>query len=172
MQEEAEEKTHENVYYTTNGRIVYGGGGVTPDIEYTQSLLTPFEVELRRKNILFNFSVEYLLNHETEVTENFEADGQIINEFLDFTENEGIEFEQAEVDSAYSWIKNEIESNLLGRKFGDLASYQRAIRQDTQLQAALKLFDDYNTLGEMFDYAAKVKEEQLAAADLEEEDSK
>ena len=170
MQEEAKEKSHEEVYHTSRGREVYGGGGITPDIEYTQSLLTKLGVELRRKSCIFNFSVDYMLKHEAEVTEDFEATDKIINEFLDFTRNDGIEFEQAEVDSSYSWIKNEIESNLIGRKFGDLASYKRAIRQDTQLQESLKLFDDYATLDQMFNHAAQLKKEQVAATELKKEE--
>jgi carboxyl-terminal processing protease len=166
MQDEAEEKSHETVYHTSKGRIVYGGGGITPDIEYKQSLLTKLGVELRRKSSVFNYTVDYLLTHEEEVTEDFEATEDIVNDFLDFAKNNDIEFEQTEVDSSYSWIKNEIESNMVGRKFGDLASYKKSIRQDTQLQSALQLFDDHDSLDEMFDYAANLKKEELAAEEL------
>ncbi|HPR18147.1 MAG TPA: S41 family peptidase [Candidatus Cloacimonadota bacterium] len=55
MQEEAEEKSHETIYHTSSGRVVYGGGGITPDIKIEQSLLNKFEVELRRKSTFFNY---------------------------------------------------------------------------------------------------------------------
>jgi carboxyl-terminal processing protease len=52
--EQEEEKNHQEVFYTTKGREVYGGGGITPDIEVQNDLLTRFGVDLRRKNVFFN----------------------------------------------------------------------------------------------------------------------
>ena len=47
---EDEAKSHEHIYYTVNGRKVYGGGGITPDIDIQSDLLSNFGIELRRKN--------------------------------------------------------------------------------------------------------------------------
>ncbi len=158
MQEEALEKSHENIYYTSNGRIVYGGGGITPDIEIKQSLLNKFEIDLRRKSTFFNFSVEYMLAHEEDITEDFTASDELISEFLDYAGELEIEFKQADVDSSYNWIKNELEANISGRKFGDVAQYKFAIRDDTQLQEALSYFDRFATLEDMFEHVSKLNE--------------
>ena len=45
-------------YYTDGGRVVYGGGGITPDIEIEQDFLTDFEVAVERDGALFSFAVE------------------------------------------------------------------------------------------------------------------
>lgn len=46
-------------YYTKRGRIVYGGGGIKPDIEVELPLLSRFEVALIRQSMYFNFAVSY-----------------------------------------------------------------------------------------------------------------
>ncbi|MCK9434605.1 MAG: phage tail protein, partial [Candidatus Cloacimonetes bacterium] len=56
-----DEKNHDQVYHTENGREVYGGGGISPDIEVENDLLSRFGVELRRNNSFFNFAVDYLV---------------------------------------------------------------------------------------------------------------
>jgi carboxyl-terminal processing protease len=167
MQEESEEKSHENIYYTNNGRIVYGGGGISPDIEIEQSRLTKFGVELRRKNIFFDYSVNYLLENEENVTLDYQASQKDIKSLLNYAKTKEIEFEQVDVDSISSWIENELISNIIGRKFGEVERYKSGIKEDTQLQETIKIFDDYPTLEEMFNYAEEVK---LAKKDKDTED--
>ena len=164
MEKKADEESHKNIYYTSKGRKVYGGGGINPDIEIEQSRLTNLGVELRRKNAFFNFSVNYMIDHEDEITNNFRIGDKLFKEFLQFAKKEGIEFEQSEVDSTYSWIENQLNSNIIGRKFGDIEQYKIAIHEDTQLQETFKIFDKYKTLEEMFFYA----EEQNALKEKEE----
>ena len=157
MQEEAEEKSHENVYHTNMGREVYGGGGITPDIEIEQSLLTDLGVELRRKSVFFNYSVDYLIEHEENVTLDYKASRKDIESLLEFAKAEEIEFEQVEADSIIGWIENELTSNIIGRKFGEVERYKRVLEEDTQLQKTLEIFEKYHTLEEMYEYAEETK---------------
>ena len=157
MQEEAEEKSHENVYHTNMGREVYGGGGITPDIEIEQSLLTDLGVELRRKSVFFNYSVDYLIEHEENVTLDYNASRKDIESLLEFAKAEEIEFEQVEADSIIGWIENELTSNIIGRKFGEVERYKRVLEEDTQLQKTLEIFEKYHTLEEMYEYAEETK---------------
>jgi carboxyl-terminal processing protease len=164
---EADVKSHEDSYYTEEGRLVYGGGGVTPDIELEQSRLTKLGVELRRKNTIFDFSVNYMLDHEAEVTEEFEANKKLVDELLVTAKIDSIEFEEADVDSTYIWIENTLTSNIIGRKFGNVESYKVSIKEDSQLQKALKLFEEHNTLKNMFEYSAGLQKEEDKELEVE-----
>ncbi|NTW83331.1 MAG: S41 family peptidase [Chlorobiaceae bacterium] len=44
------------VFYTKGKRKVYGGGGITPDIEMNESASSPYLSELRKKGMIFLFS--------------------------------------------------------------------------------------------------------------------
>ena len=160
MEDEAEEENLKNIFYTSKGRVVYGGGGITPDIEIEQSRLTKLGVELRRKNVFFNYSVDYMVKHESEIEKDFITTYKLIQDFLDYVKKEGIEFEQAEVDSTYNWIQNELTCNIVGRKLGAVELYKIAIKEDTQLQKTLEIFENYATLEEMFAYAEELKKEK------------
>ncbi len=159
MQEKAEEKSKEEIYYTESGRIVYGGGGITPDIEIEQSRLTNLEIEMRRKNLFFNYSVEYMQKHQN-ITPDFQVSKAVIEDFLDYAQEHEISYEQTELDSAYTWIKNQLSSNIIGRKFGEAERYRIALKEDSQLQKALDIFDEHPTLETMFEYASKLKNQK------------
>jgi len=154
--EEAEEEHLKDVHYTTRGRIVYGGGGINPDIEIDQSKITNLGVELRRKNTFFNYSVDYLVKHPDAVTKDFKVDDAIVKDFLDYAKKDSVEFSYTELDSTYNWIENEIDWNIISRKYGDVAGYKVLIKEDTQLQKALDIFDKYPTLDEMFKYSEEL----------------
>ncbi|MDD3533444.1 MAG: S41 family peptidase, partial [Candidatus Cloacimonetes bacterium] len=159
LQKENEEN-HDQVYYTSKGREVYGGGGITPDIVIDNDLLTRFGVELRRKNLFFNYAVDYLVDHGHQVSENPVITPEIMNEFLDYARAEGVSYTAADLDSASAFIESSIKSELVRKVHGDLASYKISISQDNQLQKAISLFDRFRTLEEMFIYAEEYQKER------------
>ncbi|MBD3169426.1 MAG: PDZ domain-containing protein [candidate division Zixibacteria bacterium] len=81
LAEEDEEEAE--IYYTKGGRIVYGGGGVKPDIEVESDELSTLMINLERLSMFFDFSVHYTTLHP-ELPEDFEVNQSTINEFRKF----------------------------------------------------------------------------------------
>lgn len=160
LEKESEAKEKKQVFHTQNGRIVYGGGGITPDIEIDQSKLTNLAMELRRKNEVFKYAVDYMIKNEDDVSKDFVPDKKLVNNFIEHIKKDSISFTETELDSTYSWIKNSLRSEIIGKKFGQQESYKIAINEDTQLQEALKIFDKNQTLDDMFKYAKALKQEK------------
>jgi carboxyl-terminal processing protease len=52
-------------FKTSNGRPVYDGGGVLPDIEVERRTLTPISTSLITKGHIFDFATEYASRHAT-----------------------------------------------------------------------------------------------------------
>ncbi len=50
-------------FSTRSGRMVYGGGGITPDLVIEQPLLNEVEVEMFRKDVFFSFVSSWLATH-------------------------------------------------------------------------------------------------------------
>ncbi len=50
-------------FKTKNGRIVYDGGGISPDIEIEKSLIPPILLSLDNKNLLFDYANKYTAEH-------------------------------------------------------------------------------------------------------------
>ncbi|MCB5230257.1 MAG: S41 family peptidase [Candidatus Cloacimonas sp.] len=156
--EKYEEERKSKIFYTERGRVVYGGGGITPDIEIEQSTLTPFEIELRRKNLFFPFTTDYLLNNELVVTEDYQVSDEIYNTFIEHARENGIEITDKDLEESGDWIKYSLKTNIITRKLGEQAGNKVGLEQDTQFQEALSLFDKFSTLEEMFEYAESLRE--------------
>ncbi|MDD4309302.1 MAG: S41 family peptidase [Candidatus Cloacimonetes bacterium] len=155
-----EDKNHQQVYYTATNRKMYGGGGIQPDIIFESDLLTMFGAELRRKNVFFNFAVDYLVQHDHKIANNFEVDKKIFTDFLDFAKKQDIKYTQADLDSTDSYIRNTLKSEMVRKVKGEQEAYKITIAQDKQLMQAMEMFDRFKTLKEMFDYAELIGREK------------
>ncbi|MDY0152539.1 MAG: S41 family peptidase [Candidatus Cloacimonas sp.] len=159
--EKEDEKNHEQVFYTANNRKVYGGGGILPDIIVDSDFLTLFGAELRRKNAFFNFTVDYMVQNDHKLADNFEVSDKIMNDFLSYAKKIEIKYNQADVDSANAYIRNTLKGEMVRKVHGDLAAYKVTIAQDKQLMEAVALFDRFKTQKDMFNYAASLPKKPL-----------
>ncbi|GAB4371837.1 MAG: S41 family peptidase [Calditrichia bacterium] len=81
-------------YKTRNGRPVYGGGGIKPDIEADNGKNGHFLLALWAKGYPFRFSVEYLASHpELKSQEQVVITDEILNDFRKFLEDQQMDFE-------------------------------------------------------------------------------
>ena len=94
--DEAEESdslaiSEEEVFYTNSGRIVYGGGGIVPDIEIESDLYKPIEINLERKSLFFDFAIQYVTDHP-DVNASFEVSDEILEQFRAFIAEKEFEY--------------------------------------------------------------------------------
>lgn len=76
--------SRKEIYYTNGGRIVYGGGGIVPDVTIERDTYKPIEINLVRQGMFFDFAVKYVSAHP-DVKPDFEVTDQIIEEFRQYT---------------------------------------------------------------------------------------
>ncbi|PIV80302.1 hypothetical protein COW53_10430 [bacterium CG17_big_fil_post_rev_8_21_14_2_50_64_8] len=158
-------------YYTDSGRVVYGGGGVTPDIEIDQDFLTDFEVAVERDGALFSFAVDYVAKLDA-IPENPVVDDATFRSFETFLKDrENIEdylgafkltMSDSLIEANRPFIERGIRREVARRAHGAQAAYRVAIEADTQLHQALDLFKKAHTLPEMMELAKEWNAEQLA----------
>lgn len=87
-------------FKTRNGRSVYDGGGVTPDIALEPEQLSNLAISLYAKNFIFDFATQYVLKHPTiPSVNNFEITDDLYDEFVLFLGNKDFDYEtQSEED--------------------------------------------------------------------------
>ncbi|MEN9444144.1 MAG: hypothetical protein RIS47_1034 [Bacteroidota bacterium] len=74
-----------SLYHTRNGRPVYDGGGVLPDILIEKTELHNFTEALDKQLVIFNFVNKYYYGHDSiKGYENFQVTPQIYKEFTAF----------------------------------------------------------------------------------------
>ncbi len=158
-------------FYTDSGRVVYGGGGINPDIEISQDFLTDFEVAVERDGALFSYAVEFAADHG-DIPADFELSADDYRQFKDFLqEREKIEeylevfelsYSDSLVDANADFIKRGVRRELARRVHGPTAAYKVAIEADTQLHEALDLFRDAKSLPELLARAEQWNQEQMS----------
>ncbi|KAA2240132.1 S41 family peptidase [Chitinophaga agrisoli] len=92
-------------YKTAKGRIVYGGGGITPDIfiPFDTSRFSPVLTEMYTRNIFSNFAYQYYNNHQDELgryknagdfNKQFQVTNDLISDFTSFAKKDSIPVER------------------------------------------------------------------------------
>jgi carboxyl-terminal processing protease len=81
-------------YKTKNGRLVYDGGGINPDVSLKPLEFQPITKSLVENNILFDFATQYRNKHETiSSAKDFSVDDKLFSEFTTFAANRDYKYE-------------------------------------------------------------------------------
>lgn len=135
-------------YYTPGGKVVYGGGGIMPDIYVS---LKPDEREILynrmiHQNLIFQYAFDYTdsersaLQHFKTVEDfrnNFQVDDRLFNGLLDYARKEGLKFTPTEVSYSEKKIKILLKA-YIGRNLLDDAAFYPVYQQvDKIFQMAL-----------------------------------
>jgi len=98
----------QTAYFTKGGRIVYGGGGVKPDLAVERKELSPLMLNLERLSMFFDFSVHYTVSHP-DVPVDFEVSDQIISEFRNYLKSKNFTY-KSKMQMQFEDIKKSAET--------------------------------------------------------------
>ena len=109
--EEQDNKNKEvEKYYTKNGRLVLGGGGIKPDIEVKNESTKMYVIGLLRQSMFFNFSLNYVADHEN-LGQDFEITDDVLEAFFDFTKEKEFDYKPLGISELESLEKAAKENN-------------------------------------------------------------
>ncbi|MBI9034923.1 MAG: S41 family peptidase [Bacteroidales bacterium] len=132
-------------FTTKNGRKVYDGGGVQPDVITELPEIGEVTINLFGKNMFFDFANEfYLKNEKIDPAANFEISDQVYDEFVEFlkkreftyatlTERKLEELQKVAEDEKYKEklesLLIELEKEISSCKTNDLEMYKDQIKE-------------------------------------------
>jgi carboxyl-terminal processing protease len=135
-------------FRTTSGRVVYGGGGIMPDLVVAPDTLTEPEQELRQvlldaevpfNDLAFRFAVRYRRSHP-ELTEDFLVTREMREEFLLFLEERtGVSLDHSLIDAAGELVDFQLGRQVAAAAFGEAAALRRAVERSRQVNEAARL---------------------------------
>lgn len=172
------------VFYTANGRKVYGGGGITPDIIVEGEKLNRFEMELLRKTMPFQFAVIYAARHP-ELKRGFQVSEEILNEFEKFLKEKEFNYasngeialqnmeEVAENDGYFASISptlSELRSVILEQKTKEFEKSKKFIVDELEREISAKLWGTRAELEASFDDDVVIQRAVELLSHLEEYD--
>jgi carboxyl-terminal processing protease len=140
-----------NEFKTANGRTVYDGGGVMPDVETLTSNKNKTTEELLKSKAIFNFATRYFYENATlENLSDFNFKNSDFNDFTDFlkidttflTEKERL-FEKAFLAAKENKISNafnEIKENLSEEKLVEISKNKDLILEELKAEILKRFF--------------------------------
>ena len=135
----------DQIRLTGQGRTVYGGGGITPDLKLENQKLNEFQIKLRRNYAFSNFAQEYTLKN-SDLASGWEPDEIAITQFQKFLTKEKILFEESNLienkDFIKRFLKREVYVSAYDLDKGNKVYYQL----DPDVQKALGLLPDARLL--------------------------
>lgn len=159
---EAAAETPQPVYHTSSGRVVYGGGGITPDLEFAPQKYGELEGRLERDGLFFSFALDYSMKHK--VAENFDVTEAILRSFKDLLRERNFKFEEKEFSGeSLEYVKKAILREVVAKNFGRKAMYRVLLERDPELQQVLAIYAKAPTLDQLFAFAERQRETKKAS---------
>jgi len=157
------------VFETVSGRVVYGGGGIVPDVVVMPDTLSVSEQELRQvlldsevafNDLAFRFAVKYHRAHP-DLREDFVVDTGLRREFVDYlAEETGATLDSELVDAAGDLVDFQLGRQLATAAFGEDAGLRRAVERSRQVTEAVRLLDGAATPEELLALGEQTRDEQ------------
>jgi carboxyl-terminal processing protease len=149
-------------YQTTKGRIVYGGGGIMPDVFVPKdtSMITQYLVEMTARDVIREYAHDYYFkNRKTlekmkfdEYLHDFDITDKMISDVVKLATDYNIKYRDKDLKISKDYIKVQIKG-LIARSVwgnnsisGNNKAYPIINAQDKEFQHALKMFEKAKSL--------------------------
>ncbi|NRD18573.1 S41 family peptidase [Winogradskyella eckloniae] len=138
-----------NAFKTKNGRNVFDGGGVQPDIEVEFAKQTPISKAISNENLIFNYATRYYYNNSVNDLKTFELSDSEFKKFKDYIKTSGFNFEtktEKALTNAINVAKEEELDTAINSEFNDLTAallaYKSNAIDDNKTQLKTLLTDE------------------------------
>jgi carboxyl-terminal processing protease len=151
--ESGEPKTTD-IRHSDLGRIVYGGGGITPDYVVKQPEPSEFQTMIASRFAIFTFGREFLAKNPV-INPDFQVSDDVIAEFKSHLRNRNIGFTDKDIQDNLDYLKRAIRFELVYDKFGSSDASRTLLDDDPQVLKALSLFPEAKALADRARMAQK-----------------
>jgi carboxyl-terminal processing protease len=148
-------------YHTTAGRIVYGGGGIVPDLIVPSDTLSTAEraffdaasrAGTKYWDVIFRFAVDYV-RQNPELQADFAVTPEMEQELLSMLVSEGVEVTAEQLQAARRLVDVHLGSEIAQARWGQEGRAQRANREDNVIRTAIDLLRQAPSQAELFGMA-------------------
>ena len=140
-----------NKFKTQNGRIVYDGGGILPDVKTSSTDKTNLTKELFQSKAIFNFATDYYHNNQkVEKLEDLNIPSTLFKDFIQYLEKDTTFVTQQEklFKEAFNFTKNQniskefskIQEKLYKQKVDEISKNKEEIEEEIIDEIILKYF--------------------------------
>ncbi len=141
-------------FTTPKGKIVYGGGGIMPDVFIPMDTLdvTKYFMEVSGRNILYRYTIEYADSHREELNKVqtiadlkalLDADKNLLSDFVKYAAKQGVKPVQRDIARSRLLIESQLRA-YIGRNtvLEDNGFYSNIIPIDKVLQTSIDILQN------------------------------
>ena len=142
------------VFSTMNGRTVYGGGGIVPDIFVARdtSGITSYYIDVANAGLLQRYAFNYCNNNRsflnqlddyTEFLRVAPSDDALIKDFVDYAAKNNIAPRWYYINQSHDLLATNLKALIARDIFGNMAFYPILNRNDKTVLAALRALNSH-----------------------------
>ena len=132
-------------------RIVYGGGGIMPDVFIPLDTSMNFKLtnQLVRKNIYNMFAIDKMSNIRSQLLKNYPnkeifrekyvITENLFNDFLNYAKNNDIEIDSTELEKSKNFIQTVLKASIARYLYGISGYYYNIYDIDNELKNAIEI---------------------------------
>ena len=140
------------LYYTKQGRVVHGGGGIMPDVFVGRdtTLYTPYFNIVANRAYTYQFAYQYTDRHRKELSryttwqalEQHLKQADWLPEFVAFAEEKGVEPNQAQIDKSRPLLERLVNAYIVRNMLNDEGFFPLFERDDDITRAAVECLSE------------------------------
>lgn len=140
-------------YYTPEGKVVYGGGGIMPDVFVPLDTAgnTPYFYEMRYRGVIQSFSLNYVDGNRDDLKkkykdalffkEHFSVDDDLFNSLIKFAEENEMPRNLEEIKESKELIIMNLKAYISRDLWGNFGYYVIINENDKTIQKAISSFN-------------------------------
>jgi carboxyl-terminal processing protease len=160
IEHKSEKDSSKPIFKTKGGRVVYGGGGITPDYFVPSEKITPYSVAIRRANLFYQFVLSYMDNQGESLKKkfgndifafkkNFNFNESELNEFVKYVSSKKVEFKKDDYEKDKDFIKAQLKAYVARDMWKNTGWYQTLLDIDNQFIKAISRFNEAEKLAKL-----------------------
>lgn len=156
--EESEADSAKKEYRTIGGRVVYGGGGIRPDVIVENDTLSTAEQEFVRtlqrhgskyRDAVFGYAVAYAREHP-DLARDFPVTPAMLDGLYAAMRQAGVEVQRSEFDAASRLVSRDLAVEITRAKWGSSEARRRLNTEDRWIQLAADLLRESGDVKGLF----------------------
>ena len=139
-------------YHTGLGRIVHGGGGITPDIFVPEdtTLMTSYYKEAAMSGLILQFAFTYTDNNRLKLNSfkemmdisNYLVKQNTVEQFADYADKHGLQRRNLMIRKSHNLLEHGINSRIIYNILDEEALVEYNNQEDPDIEKALKVLKD------------------------------
>ena len=117
-----------NEFTTRNGRKVYDGGGILPDIKLETSEFSNITQALLLEDAIFDYATKYYYSHDLQEASNFKFTDSDFDDFKNYLEKSGFKYETSTEKELNEMLEKAEDEELQSRISGEINNIQKEIK--------------------------------------------